>query len=77
MADYPTSLALIGAARERGLSCNTEMLRFAHGLGFEVQHVPDDITTVRIVKTLQPSRPQRPEHHASSATVPEKESRAC
>lgn len=61
--------ALIGAARDRGLltmesqvlSCNGEMLRFAHGLGFEVQHVPDDATTVRIIKTLQTSLRRHPE----------------
>jgi acetyltransferase len=59
--------ALIAAARERRLAtmesqvltCNAEMLRFAHGLGFEVQHIPDDMTTVRIVKALQASPPQR------------------
>jgi acetyltransferase len=53
---------LIQAARERGLrtmesqvlSSNSAMLRFAHGLGFESQHVPDDLTVMRIVKQLQP-----------------------
>jgi acetyltransferase len=77
--------ALIGAARERGLltmesqvlTCNTDMLRFARGLGFEVQHIPDDMTTVRIVKMLQARPPQRRERHASSAPVPEKESGRC
>lgn len=57
--------ALIRAAHERGLStmesqvlsCNSGMLRFAQGLGFEVQHVPDDISTLRIVKKLQTSAP--------------------
>lgn len=53
--------ALIGAARDRGLArmeglvlrSNTAMVRFAHGLGFEVHSVPDDRTTVRVVKNLQ------------------------
>jgi acetyltransferase len=52
--------ALIRTARERGLAImegivltrNAEMIRFARGLGFEVQPVPDDPTTVRIVKKL-------------------------
>lgn len=52
--------ALIRTARERGLaimegvvlSRNAEMIRFARGLGFDVQPVPDDPTTVRIVKKL-------------------------
>lgn len=58
--------ALTRAARERGLatmesqvlSSNADMLRFAHGLGFELQHLPDDIRIVRIVKGLQPAAPQ-------------------
>lgn len=53
--------ALIGAARDRGLATmdglvlrsNTAMVRFARGLGFEVHSVPEDRTTVRIVKNLQ------------------------
>ena len=72
--------ALIGAARERGLltmesqvlACNTPMLRFAHGLGFEVQHLPDDMTTVRIVKTLQARPPQPPDRSVSAFAVTEK-----
>jgi acetyltransferase len=77
--------ALIGAARERGLAtmesqvltCNTEMLRFAHGLGFEVQHVPDDMTTVRIVKALQANARERLGRRASSALVTKSESGSC
>jgi acetyltransferase len=77
--------ALIGAARERGLltmesqvlSCNTDMLRFAHRLGFEVQHIPGDMTTLRIVKTLQARPSQSPDRRAGSAQVAEKESRPC
>lgn len=52
--------ALIRTARERGLAImegivlarNAEMIRFARGLGFEIQPVPDDPTTLRIVKKL-------------------------
>ncbi len=52
--------ALVGAARDRAvalmeglvLSINRTMLRFARALGFEVQPVPGDRTTVRIVKQL-------------------------
>ena len=52
--------ALIKAAREHGLqrmeglvlSRNAEMLRFARGLGFEVQPIPEDLTTKLIVKKL-------------------------
>lgn len=51
---------LIRTARERGLSImegivlarNAGMIRFARGLGFEVQPVAEDPTTVRIVKKL-------------------------
>lgn len=51
---------LIAAARERGfaimeglvLSRNSAMLRFARGLGFEIERVPDDFATMRIVKRL-------------------------
>lgn len=51
---------LIGTARSRGLesmegqvlSSNTTMLRFARGLGFKTSAVPDDLTTMRIVKKL-------------------------
>jgi acetyltransferase len=65
---------LIAAARERGLgtmesqvlACNTDMLRFAHGLGFEVQHVPDDMSVVRIVKRLAPAAPPAREEAASA-----------
>lgn len=52
--------ALINAARARGfaameglvLATNREMLRFARGLGFEVETPADDLTTRRIVKKL-------------------------
>jgi len=52
--------ALTRTARERGLATmegivlarNAEMIRFARGLGFEVQPVLEDPTTVRIVKKL-------------------------
>ena len=52
--------ALIRTARERGLGImegivltrNAEMIRFARGLGFAVQPVPEDPTTMRIVKKL-------------------------
>ena len=52
--------ALIRVARERGLTSmeglvlrnNPPMLRFARALGFEVHSVPEDPTTLRIVKTL-------------------------
>jgi acetyltransferase len=51
---------LMRAARERGLtfmeglvlSSNVPMLHFAHALGFEVSPVPEDLTTMRIVKRL-------------------------
>jgi acetyltransferase len=51
---------LMRAARERGLtlmeglvlSSNVSMLRFAHALGFEVTPIPEDLTTMRIVKRL-------------------------
>ena len=54
--------ALIGAARARGfavmeglvLASNVAMLRFAHALGFEVEPTTDDLTTVRILRRLQP-----------------------
>lgn len=52
--------AIIGTARSRGLksmegqvlASNAAMLRFARGLGFKVEAVPDDPTTRRIVKKL-------------------------
>lgn len=52
--------ALIGAARARGLTAmdglvlatNSEMLRFTRALGFKVEAVPEDLTTLRIVKRL-------------------------
>jgi len=52
--------ALIRVAQERGLSSmeglvlrnNPPMLRFARALGFEVASVPQDPTTLRIVKAL-------------------------
>ena len=52
--------ALIGAARERGLKMmegqvltrNAAMLRFARGLGFEIEPIAGDFTTMRIVKRL-------------------------
>ena len=51
---------LISTARGRGLesiegqvlSSNTTMLRFARGPGFKASAVPDDLTTMRIVKKL-------------------------
>ena len=51
---------LIKAARARGLktmeglvlSRNTSMLRLARGLGFEIQSVPGEFSTMRIVKEL-------------------------
>jgi acetyltransferase len=57
---------LMQAARERGLrrmeglvlSSNVSMLQFAHALGFEVSPVPQDLTTMRIVKRLT-GDPQR------------------
>jgi acetyltransferase len=52
--------ALIRTARTRGLKrmestvlrTNSAMLRFARGLGFEVQPVADDPTTMSIIKPL-------------------------
>jgi acetyltransferase len=52
--------AIIVTARERGLaiieglvlSTNSSMLRFARALGFEVHSVPEDRTTVHIMKKL-------------------------
>lgn len=52
--------ALIRTARERGLKrmestvlrTNSAMLRFARGLGFDVQPVVDDPTTMNITKPL-------------------------
>jgi acetyltransferase len=52
--------ALISAARVRKLAMmegqvltrNSAMLRFARGLGFEIQRMPDDPATTRIVKKL-------------------------
>jgi acetyltransferase len=52
--------ALIRTARERGfaemegfvLRTNPDMLRFARALGFRVEPLHDDATTVRIVKKL-------------------------
>ena len=52
---------LIRAARERGfatmestvLANNAPMLRFAHALGFEVEPIEGDLTTVRIERRLQ------------------------
>lgn len=51
---------LIGVARSRGLATmegivlasNATMLHFARQLGFTLQHDPDDLTTVRIVRAL-------------------------
>ena len=53
---------LIEGARDQGfaviegivLASNTAMLRFAHELGFEVELVPGDRTTMRIYRRLQP-----------------------
>lgn len=52
--------AIIHAARGRGLktmeglvlAANAPMLRFSHGLGFGASAVPEDLTTMRIVKRL-------------------------
>ena len=52
--------ALLGAARERGLQTmegqvltrNAAMLRFARGLGFSIEPMVGDFTTMRIVKRL-------------------------
>lgn len=52
--------ALIRAARGRGLETmeglvlarNAEMLRFVRALGFQVETMPGDPTTVRIVRKL-------------------------
>jgi acetyltransferase len=52
--------AIIGTARNRGLkrmegqvlSSNATMLRFARGLGFKVEAVPEDLTIRRVVKKL-------------------------
>lgn len=51
---------LIEVARARGLKVmegsvlhsNTTMLKFVRGLGFAVHAVPEDLTTVRVVKPL-------------------------
>jgi acetyltransferase len=64
--------ALIRAAREQGLArmygivltCNATMLRFARAFGFTVKAVPEDPTTVRIVKELAARLPR-----ASDLTV--------
>ena len=53
-------IPLLDAAREHGfktmeglvLRANHKMLKFARQLGFEVQHQPDDLQTVRIVRPL-------------------------
>lgn len=53
-------VALIRSARERGLermeglvlTSNTTMFRFARASGFEVQSIPDDLTTRLIVRKL-------------------------
>jgi acetyltransferase len=54
--------ALLQGARDRGftvmeglvLANNTAMLRFAHALGFEVEHIREDRATLRIHRHLQP-----------------------
>lgn len=51
---------LIEAARRRGLkrmeglvlTANPSMLHFARGLGFTVSGIPEDLTTMRVVKEL-------------------------
>jgi acetyltransferase len=51
---------LIGAARRRGLkrieglvlAANLSMLHFARGLGFTVSAIPEELTTMQIVKEL-------------------------
>jgi acetyltransferase len=63
--------ALIRAARERGftwmeglvLADNAAMLRFAHALGFDIEPMADDRTTVRIALRLAPphARAARPQ----------------
>lgn len=63
---------LMRAARSRGialmeglvLSSNVPMLHFAHALGFEVNAVPEDLTTMRIVKRLG-GGPQRTQGRAT------------
>ena len=55
--------ALIEGARDRGfvlmeglvLAANATMRQFAHALGFEVESMTGDLTTLRIYKRLQPS----------------------
>jgi acetyltransferase len=57
---------LMRAARHRGimlmeglvLTSNVAMLHFAHALGFEVSAVPEDLTTMRIVKRLASGPPR-------------------
>ena len=54
--------ALIQAARNHGfavmegivLANNPTMLRFAHALGFEIEPMTGDLSTVRILRQLQP-----------------------
>ena len=54
--------ALIQGAREQGLAemegivlaSNAQMLRFAHALGFEVEPMKEDRTTLRVCQRLQP-----------------------
>jgi RimJ/RimL family protein N-acetyltransferase len=56
--------ALIQGARERGLAemegmvlaTNAPMLRFAQALGFEIEPIKDDRTTLRVYRRLQPGR---------------------
>lgn len=61
MAEYPRHLVrehTLFDDGKPGLELNGDMLRFAHGLGFEVQHVPDDVSVMRIVKRLQAAAPR-------------------
>lgn len=68
--------ALLRAARERGfetmeglvLADNAPMLRFAHALGFAIEPLADDLTTVRIAIELQPAAPE-PELPREDATL--------
>lgn len=58
--------ALIGVARARGLAtmegqvlaANTRMLKFTRQLGFRAQPDPEDRSTVRVLRSLQPAAPR-------------------
>jgi acyl carrier protein/GNAT superfamily N-acetyltransferase len=61
--------ALIDATRNRGfaamegivLASNASMLRFARALGFEIESVEEDRTTLRIYRRLQPEPARTPQ----------------